>query len=186
MKKSSIIIVLFILIGIALVGCGISAAAPTPVPPTDAPSPTPIQPTDTPSPTSEPLSETADGFEVTFDGNDCTVKGPNELPVGDHTFIFINRNDLTGELWLVNYDDGKTSQDMLDGQSEPGEWYPKPSWAHFDSRITSKWEELEGGFVTTSIWKLDRVGEHTIICYVRSPQKIWFPASFMIIEATSE
>jgi len=182
----NIIIVLFILIGIGLVGCGISAAAPTPVPLTDTPSPTPTQPTDTPSPTSEPLSETADGFEVTFDGNDCTAKGPNELPVGDHAFIFIDRSDVRVQLELLNLDDGKTTQDLLDRQSEPGEWYPKPIWAHYDSRITSKWEELEGGNVITSTWKLDRVGEHTVACYVGSLPKIWFPASFMIVEATSE
>ncbi len=164
-----------ILIMFLLVGCSAPAATSTLVPPTS-----------TPKPTSEPLPETVTEIEVIFDGNDCTVTGPTELPAGDHTFIFIDRSDMKGELWLVNLDDGKTTQDLLDGQSEPGNWYPAPSWLDYDSQQSNKSEELEGRRVDTSTWKLDKVGEHTIVCYVASPQMIWFPASLMIIEAPSE
>ena len=137
--------------------------------------------------TSEPLPETVAEFEVTFDGNDCTVTGPAELPAGDHTFIFIDRSDMRGELWLVYLEDGKTTQDQLDMQSEPGEWYPKPSWVYYDSKVSFESEELEGRRVDSSTWRLDRVGEHTILCYVAaSPQKLWFVAPIIVIEAPSE
>ena len=86
--------------------------------------------------TSEPLPGLVTEFEITFDGNDCIVTGPAELPAGEHTFIFIDRSEIRGELWLLNLDDGKTFQDHLDLQSKPGEWYPKPSWAHYDSRVS--------------------------------------------------
>ena len=155
-----------ILIMLLLVGCGTTAATPTP--------------------TSEPLPETVAEFEVTFDGNDCTVTGPTELPAGEHTFIFIDRSDMRGELWLVYLDDGKTFQNHLDLQSKPGEWYPKPSWAHYDLRVSLESEELEDRRVDSSTWRLDRVGEHTILCYVPYPQKLWFVAPIIVVEAPSE
>ncbi len=163
-QKLSQQVTLAILIMLLVVGCGTPAATPT----------------------SEPLPETVAEFEVTFDGNDCTVTGPTELPAGEHTFIFIDRSDMRGELWLIYLEDGKTIQDHLDLQSEPGEWYPKPSWVHYDSRVSSESEELEGRRVDSSTWKLDRVGEHTILCYVASPQKLWFVAPLIVVEAPSE
>jgi hypothetical protein len=172
------------LVGLLLVGCGAPAATPTPIPPTDTP--TLVPPADTPTPTSDPLPEIIAEFEVTFDGNGCTVTGPTELPAGEHTFVFIDRSDIMrGELWLVNLDDGKTFQDHLDGQSEPGEWYQKPSWAHYDFGFT-KSEYLEDRRVDTSTWKLDKVGEHTSYCYVNSPPKLWVAAPIIVVEALSE
>jgi hypothetical protein len=49
------------------------------------------------------------------------------LPLGDYAFTIIDESDWKGELWLINLNEGKTLQDMLDLQSEPGEWYEKPS-----------------------------------------------------------
>ena len=164
-----------ILITLLLVGCGAPAATPTPIPPTE-----------TSKPTSEPLPETVTEFEVTFDGNDCTVTGPTELPAGEHTFIFIDQSDMRGELWLVYLEDGKTFQDHFDLQSEPGEWYPKPSWVIYDTRVSFEFQESNGRRVDSSTWKLDKVGEHTIVCYVSSPQMIWFAAPFMVVETPSD
>ena len=152
---------------IVVAGCGPSAQ---PIPPT---------PTSTSLPTPTPIV-------VTFDGNDCTVSGPTELPAGEHTFIFIDRSDMRGELWLVYLEDGKTFQDHLDLQSEPGEWYPKPPWVFYDSRVSIESQESNGRRVDSSTWKLDKVGEHTILCYVPSPQMLWFAAPLMVVETPSE
>jgi len=133
-----------------------------------------------------PKGEVIDPIEVRFDGNGCTVTGPTELPAGEHPFIFIDRSDYLGELWLVYLDDGNTTQDLLDGQSEPGDWYPKPIWAHYDSGESNKSEELEEGRVDTYTWKLDKVGEHTVICYVGYHKLLWIGAPLMIVEAPSE
>ena len=165
-----------ILITLLFVGCGAPAATPTPIPPTA-----------TPTPTSEPLpGSVAEGIEVTFDGNDCTVTGPTELPAGEHTFIFIDQSDMRGELSLVYLEDGKTFQDLLDEQIGPGVWSPKQSWVIYDTRVSIEFQESNGRRVDSSTWKLDKVGEHTIICYVSTPQMIWVAAPFMVVETPSE
>ena len=100
--------------------------------------------------------------------------------------FFNDLTDMRGSLWLSNLDDGKTFQDNLEGQSEPGEWYPKPSWAHYDKQSFRKSEYLEDRRVDTSTWILDKVGEHTIYCYVAAPHQLWFAAPIIIVEALSE
>ena len=128
----------------------------------------------------------AEMIEVTFDGNDCIVTGPTELPAGEHTTIFIDQTDLVAELYLLNLEEGKTTQDILDGQSEPGEWYLNPGWVFYDRRISTDSEESNGERVDTITWDLDKVGEHPIACYVPSPEKMWFVAHLWVVEAQSE
>ena len=147
--------------------------------------PTPIQPTETSSPT--PVPEIVAEFEITFDGKDCTVKGPTEVQAGKHTFSFFDiSDDMRGELWLVNLDEGKTIQDELDLQSEPGEWHEKPSWVHYDARDSYKSQESNGKRISFETWRLDKVGEHIILCYVVNPQMLWFAAPIIVVEAPSE
>jgi len=146
----------------------------------------PISLTDEATSSTGSLPETDAEFEVTFDGSDCWVDGPHEVPVGDHTFNFINTSDFMGELWLVFLHEDKTFQDHIDLQSEPGVWYPKPAWVSYDSRVFTDLLETSGSDVKTTTWKLDRVGEHTILCYVPSPQKLWFAAPVFVVGAPSE
>ena len=109
------------------------------------------------------------------------------MPAGEVTTHFIDRSDMRGELWLVYLDEGKTFQDHLDLQSEPGEWYPKPPWVHYDSRVANESQESNGVRVDIETWNLDKVGEHTILCYVSSPpQMLWFAAPLMVVEPPSE
>jgi hypothetical protein len=123
-----------------------------------------------------------DPIEVTYTGEDCTVIGPTELPAGEHGFIFIDSSGLSGGLYLVRLEEGKTFQDHLDGQSEPGVWYPKPPWVFYDRQLSLESEEVNGDRVDKSIWKLDKVGEHTILCYADSPRLLWFAAPLFIVE----
>jgi hypothetical protein len=132
------------------------------------------------------ISSIKPDFEVTFDGEDCLVSGPDELPPGDHTFKFIDKSGFGGELWLVYLKEDKTFQDHLDLQSEPGEWYPKPPWVSYDSRVSGESEESDGMRVDTEIWRLDRIGEHTLLCYVPSPAMLWFAAPLMIVDTPSK
>jgi len=183
-----------LLVLMLVAACAITQPAPTstPVPPTE-PLPTPLpEPTNTPrppKPTKTPLSPPL--FEVLFDGTDCTVDGPTELPSGDYAFTFIDESDWRGEVYLTYIDDDKNLQDQLDLQSEPGDWYPKPSWAHYDVDV-SPWYDLpedevsEGRKVTTSVWRLKKVAEHIILCYVPSPAKIWFAAPIWIIDTSTD
>ena len=122
-------------------------------------------------------------IEVVFDGVDCIVSGPTELPSGEVTTRFVDQTDLNAELWLVNLDEGKTIQDQLDLQSEPGVWFPKPDWVHYDSRVANESQEQNGNRIDTETWDLSKVGEHNILCYVSSPEQLlWFAAPVYIVE----
>jgi len=124
-----------------------------------------------------PLLEKDTDFDVIFYGDGCQVTGPSEVSAGEDTFKFIQNSDLKGELWLISLDEGKTIQDLLDGQSEPGEWYPKPAWADYDKKGGFEYETVEGTRVIISTWELNKTGEHVIDCYVSEPQqKIWHAA----------
>jgi len=169
-----------------------STSLPTPTPTsTSLPTPTPLPPTPTPMPptptllpgTPTPVPPTPTPIVVTFDGNDCTVTGPTELPTGEHSFLL---KDLSGQrqvLYVSHLLDGKTFQDMLDLQSEPGEWYPKPSWViHPGRRPTER--IAEGEHLYTFV--LNKEGEHSIELYASSPRSLWFCAPLKVMEAPSE
>jgi len=103
------------LVSVSLVGC----AAATPEAPT--PEPTPI-PEDTSDASPPPI-------EITWDGNECIVSGPSEVPTGQYLFIWNNLSDEPAvEFWVSQILDGKTYQDVLDLQDEPGDYVPKPSF----------------------------------------------------------
>ncbi len=177
--------ILILLFGLMLVSaCTPSQPEPnsTQLPPTESP-PTPLP---EPTNTSIPPTQVPQPIEVTFDGIECTVTSPSELPAGEYTTILTDLSDLKAEVWLVYLKDGYTIQDHLDGQSESGVWYPKPSWMFYDKRYAIDSEESNGRRVTTTTWILDRVGEHNIVCYVSSPQMLWIEAALMIIEASSD
>lgn len=140
------------------------------------------EPQETPLPTPEPIIE----FEVTYDGNGCVSEGPTEVLPGEHTFKFIDKTDVGEELWLLYIDEGKTFQDHLDEQSEPGDWYPKPSWVHYGSKKSSYYEETDDGRVEISVWDLNKIKEYTIMCYDGYPQNLWFVAPIFVVESLSE
>ncbi len=127
-----------------------------------------------------------DRIEARFDGETCVVTSPAELPPGDYEATLIDTTDLGIELWIVYLEDGYTMQDHLAGQSEPGVWYPKPSWIRYDNRLTWTAEDSNGEWIETSTWRLDRVGEHNIVCWVPNPQMLWIEAALMIVEPSSD
>ena len=159
---------------IVLAGCGPSAQ---PIPPT--PTSTSL-PTPTPTPTSLP---TPTPIVVTFDGNECTVSGPTELPTGEHSFLL---KDLSGQrqvLYVGHLLDGKTFQDLLDRQSEPGEYVPKVSWVIHAGKIGTE-RIAEGELVYT--FSLNKEGEHAIYLGAADPLSLWFCAPLKVMEAPSE
>ncbi len=124
-------------------------------------------------------------FVVTFDGNGCVAEGPSEVLPGKYGFKFIDKSDVKGELWLLYVDSEKSFQDLLDEQSEPGEWYAKPSWCHYGSKISGESEETDGGKVEIAVWDLRWVKEYAIMCYVDSPRNLWFVAPINVVETLS-
>jgi hypothetical protein len=168
-------VVLTIVILLLLSGCATTLEESSTVQPTEIPTPT-VQPTKTQIPT----------FEVMFDGNECTDTLPAQLPKGYYSIVFTNNSDIKGEAWLVYLEDGKTFQDLLDMQSEPGEWDPKPSWAYYAGRGSVKSEESNGKEVVFTKWSLDIAAEYIIFCYIPSPQMIYYAGPVMVVESSSE
>ena len=101
-------------------------------------------------------------------------------------FVFIDRSDPRGQLWLVNIPEDKTLQDLLDRQSEPGEWYGLRSWVLHDERVSSTSEKFEDKRVDFVIWALDKVGEHIVICAIANPMGYWFTGPIFVVEVPSE
>ena len=183
----------FLLIALFLVtACATKQLEPTstPLSPTETSAP-PTEPPSTPLPeptnTSIPPTQIPQPIEVTYDGFGCTVTGPTEVPAGTLKTFFIDQSDMDTNvsLWLVNLDDGKTTQDMIDGQPEPGVWWPKASWVHHDGRRSSQLVESEDGRVVATTWYLSKVGEHTLIC-MQNPEIIWIAGPLMVVESPSD
>ena len=110
-----------------------------------------------------------------------------EVPAGLQSTIYIDQSDLKANvsLWIVNFDDGKTTQDMIDQQPEPGVWWPKASWVHHVGRRTNKAVESKDGRVVSSTWYFPKAGEYALIC-MWYPQILWIAGPLMVVEAPSE
>jgi len=168
-----------ILITLLLAGCYAPVAEPTPIPPTLTPNPTP---TSEPSPESVP-----EGIVVTFDGNVCTVSGPTELPAGDQPFVLNDLSEMNVDLWVSRLNDGKTLQDLLDEQSEPGVWWPKPSWVEYSRHTGGPWKNANG---VGEIWTyfVEKEGDYFVYVGKDTAQtkSLWVCAPLKVIEAPSE
>ena len=165
---------LFLLIALFLIAACTTTqpeSTSTPLPPTD----TSIPPTQVPQP-----------IEVTFDGDGCTVTGPTELPMGEHQFILRDLTEKNADLCVQYFIDGKTIQDYLDLQSEPGAYfeYHQNTWAQCAIiRGTEGNESIDGKVYT---WLLNEEGEHVILVAGHSPTSVWICAPFWVLEAPSE
>ena len=130
---------------------------------------------ETPTPTTEPIEIT---FEVTFDGNECTVSGPTEVPTGDYSFFLNNVSDRRVVLGVTQLLEGHTFQDMVDLQSEPGDpffieyWMSKPFYYTKDH-------------ITWTV-SLDEAGEHGILISEYGHVGIWLCIPFQVIEVPPE
>jgi hypothetical protein len=169
-QKLSQQVVWIILITLLLVGCDVPAATLTPFPPTAAPAPT-------------SGSMIGSVIEVTFDGTECTVSGSTELPIGEYSFVYKDLSEENVPFWVARLLDGRTFQDLLDLQSEPGEYYPKPSWTVYPSGSWTWNESIDAGVYTFS---LDKEGEYATAVGGDFPPSLWLCAPLWVIEAPSE
>jgi len=156
-----------------LVGCGTSETpVPTPTYTSPPPTSTPIPPT----PTLQP-------FVVTLDGNECTLSGPKEVPPGEYPFFIINQTELEIPFQFARYLlDEKTYQDVLDLQSEPGEFFfPMPSWTSEVLYYYSAADEV-------NIFILDTIGEHFFYADYdwKGISFLWLCPPFQVVDAPSK
>ena len=142
--------------------------------------------------TSEPETPT-----VTFDGDGCSYSGPTELQTGVHSIVFKDLSDQNQEpyrdlfLETGRILDGHTYQDIVDLQSEPGEYFyfPKPDWVVLLGAMSgSLWEESAGARIYTL--RFDEAGEY-LVWVNRFPRPLgswigWICGSFQAVEAPDE
>jgi hypothetical protein len=135
-------------------------------------------------------SLSAQPYIATFDGTACSASGPAELPPGEHSFILNNSSDLDVALEVAHFHPGKTLQDLLDIQKEPGVWWPKPSWLEYTSAKGPPWSTDDGGIVRTyrTYIQADYVIYVIIFDFGNDPteNKLWFCHQFSVVESPSE
>jgi len=126
-------------------------------------------------------------IEVTWDGNECTVTGPTELPVGNHSFALIDLSDQEVELEVIILLEGKTLQEALDEQGEPGRWWPRPDWIVKSPQWMGPAKIDEKG---RELWTfvLDKEGDYYVVVKIDLPDtnNIWFCTQPLVVEAPSE
>ena len=154
---------LFIMLGIVLilVGC-------------DAPEPTP-----TPSPSPEPVVEAG---EVIFDEGDCKVTVPNNIPTGWYSFSFKNLAEDEYDLVVAMMEEGKTFQDLLDAQNEPGEPVRRDNLYTWARQPTSAQLKSDGSKVHTFHFSIE--GEYFIYAWSweteTRPHRMWLCSPFWV------
>jgi hypothetical protein len=124
-------------------------------------------------------------FEVRFDGDECTVSGPDEVLAGDHSFVLYDLSEQRVErLAVLRLVQGKTFQDLLDKQGEPGEWVQHPSWVKPTVLTEGLSEQADGG----QVWPyfLKNGGEHFILLANLSTRNHWLCSSFQVVAAPPE
>lgn len=67
-------------------------------------------------------------FKVIFDGGECSVTGPAEIPAGSRVFRFTNESGKSASLYLCRLDQGRTWEDVVDYIGEPGSPVPEAAW----------------------------------------------------------
>ena len=112
-----------------------------------------------------------EGIEIIWDGYECTVSGPTELPLGEQEFVYKNLSEEELDLWVGRFIGGHTFQEYLDLQGEPGEYYEPPSWVVEPNQKGTGGDASEGGeFFTLT---LDIEGEYAFVLGSGGPLSAW-------------
>ena len=144
-----------------------------------------------PVPTETPEDVVIEVGEVIFDGTECTVTGETKLPPGKYSYVLQDESEYEVQMYIGRLLDGKTTQDMLDLQGEPGAYV---SAAVFDEEYAqavepgAAWYKPDGGEVHTYI--LSTEGEYNVGIWSYEtetiPFTVWFCAPLWIDETPSE
>ena len=182
------------LVVLCLSACATAQSAQTPIP----------LPSTELSTSSEPIAEFATDpesppFLITFDGNGCTSEVPETLPLGKHSFLFVNNTDAKLALWIALLPEDITYQDLLDKQPEPGAYFATDDlidkqhelgWyflAPYDLRqpakLADRWNNSLGGKFYTFLFYEE--GEYSHALGELYMDALWFCAPFHVIADSS-
>jgi len=146
------------------------------------------------TPTSKPSPEPAVVVgELVFDETqECTVSIPTELPPGRYSIVLRNLTKEDVNIFVSRHVGGKTFQDVLDLQGEPGVSLSEPVYDElFDKLIEpgTAQHTPDGGEVHT--YKFISEGEYIVGVWVWETAEsdaiyTWFCAPLWVKEAPSE
>ncbi len=125
----------------------------------------------------EPTDQEMDLFTVTQAEAGCDVSGPTEVPADQtHDFIVKNPTKSSVELYVSRLTEGRTLQDLLEPQSFPGEYYPKPAWFIYAKSEPAQAFEFSSGRDLAddeSAWAFSvEPGPHVV--YTWTGGRLWF------------
>jgi hypothetical protein len=126
-------------------------------------------------------SAVADIIEVSFDGEVCTTVGSGVVPTGVQSFVL---EDLSGlglaDVRTMAIVDDHTYQDLLDLQSEPGEYVALPQWAEWP---LTTFEPVDRELAENETGKtlILEPGQHGIV--ISTGQRSWFCGALEVTES---
>ena len=119
-----------------------------------------------------------DIFEVTFDGNECTLSGPTEIPTGEYRIPLNDQGHGGMYVWIGRVLEGRTWQDALDLQEYPSQWVPAPDWTT-KAKIT--FHEYDAEIDRTLFtYEFEEAGEYQVWLENKSAMKLWPCAPFTV------
>ena len=126
---------------------------------------------------------------ATFDGNECKWEGPTELPVGEHSILYINTADYFAEFAVRKIiGERLTYQDLIDLQPAPGVSFPRPVGWLTDLRIVQlDWDETRDAYIYT--FSFDSSGEYFSRVYAKissDEEGMWLCGPLTIVESSTE
>lgn len=138
----------------------------------------------TPTTDAATMSQPPEAIDVTFDGKECTVAGPTSVPTGEHYFVVSSPSYFGMDLYVSMMVDDHRYQDLLDPQTRPGEYYPKPSWVVYatqtdgppSGRILAE-DEREYQYT------LDQP-EHPHVIYLGTARSLWFCSPLEVVDTS--
>ena len=132
--------------------------------------------------TTEPKQNPTDEFVefgiVTFTGNECDVSGQNEIPTGNYLITVNNLSEHNLRMGVVRLTEGKTFQDMIDFQGEPGKYIPFIPFISYPRFFTSDHINY--------YYYLDIPGEYYIGVQDSLKTHLWLCSAFHVIETLSD
>ncbi len=147
--------------------------------------------TSEPAATESPEEVVTEVGEVKFDGTECIVTGPTSLPPGNYSYVLRDESENEVHIYVGRLLGGKTTQDILDLQGEPGARIAEPildeayDWAVELGAATYR---PDGGEVHT--YKFISEGEYTVGIWSYQTETIpstnWLCAPLWIEEIASE
>lgn len=176
LSRTKLFLAWLIIFLLALSGCsGQAAQEPTPTNLPPRPTVTEIPPT----PTSIPPTEIPIIFQLSFDGEECTLSGPAEVQPGEMSIRLVDLTDNDNGIWTGLITDGHTYQDLLDMQSEPGDYFRKPDWVVYPTK-TGAQKDSEGSRIST--FNFTEAGEYNVNVGKSLPASLWFCGHFFVVD----